>query len=320
MKLLFRFSGEHPTLPEAELSAVLAGEKLSWRLIERDRKQRSILVDVKAKRTDFLRRLALTQAVVEVVSISSSVSKIAECIYPRIRRAKSFRVSCESNTIERELGALLHEWGLKVNLGNPEKTVTVVRFKGRLMAGFEIPLEKNFDERHPLKRPFFHPTSLKPKTARVLINLARVRSGDRLLDPFCGAGGIVLEACLLGMKVFAGDISQEMLGGCERNLSHFGVRAVLEQADALKPNRLKVDAVVTDPPYGKSSSTSGLEPQKLYDAFIQNMRGIVKKGGMLILVLPQQYRPRYRGFSRLARYAIRVHKSLTRVIWVFQKD
>jgi tRNA (guanine10-N2)-dimethyltransferase len=319
VKLLLRLSGEHPTLPLAELSGVLSGEKISWRLVERDRKNRSILIDVASKRKDFLKRLALTQEVVEVFSTGKDMSRIASDVYPRLKRAKSFRVRSESNTVERELGAILHNRGLKVNLTKPEKTVTVVRFGRVFAAGFDVPLEKNFEERHPLKRPFFHPTSMKPKTARVLINLARLRKGNEVLDPFCGAGGVVLEAGLLGMKVYGWDVDKRMLDGCGRNLRHFGVRAALTQADALKSRGRMVDAVITDPPYGKSSSTLGVAPQRLYDQFVWNMQGNINKGGMLVFVLPKQYRPKQAGFRLESRYEIRVHKSLTRVIWVFQR-
>lgn len=319
MRILFELSKEHPSLPEAELYGVFEGEGLSWSLVGRDKNRGLVLIDVKSSRGDFVGRLALAKTTVEVVSVSRNLEEVAATVYPRIRNANSFRIRCGSNTVERELGGLLHEKGLRVNLTKPEKTVVVFEFNGKFAAGFEIPIVKDFDVRHPLKRPFFHPTSMKPKTARVLVNLACVRRGDMLLDPFCGVGGVLLEAGLTGLKPFGWDIDGNMLEGCGKNLRYFGVNAVLEEVDALDRHEMIVDAVVTDPPYGKSSSTLGLSPKELYNRFLDNIKHNVKKGGRLVIVLPGEYKPKHSGFVLKEKFKIRVHKSLTRIVWVFQK-
>ncbi|MFH1125527.1 MAG: THUMP domain-containing protein [Candidatus Altiarchaeota archaeon] len=318
MEFLFKLSGEHPKLPEAELKAVLEGEKRRWRVLGRDSVRRLVLFEVEGSGS-FASRLALTQSVVEVVSIGRKLEEIAREVYPRMRKARSFRVRCESNTIERSLGALLHERGLNVELSNPDKTVSVFRFKDKLAAGFEMESVKNFPERHPLKRPFFHPTSMRPKLARVLVNLACVGKGQKMLDPFCGAGGILLEAGMVGLKAFGWDIDGRTLEGCGKNLRHFGVKAFLEKANALERHKILVDAVVTDPPYGKSSSTMALSPRKLYNKFVENITGNLKEDGRLVIVLPEEYKIKSRELSLEDRFSIRVHKSLTRVIWVFKK-
>ncbi|MBM3309855.1 MAG: hypothetical protein FJY77_06315, partial [Candidatus Altiarchaeales archaeon] len=221
MKFLFKLSGEHEILPLAELLAVLQAEGLNYKILKFDRAGRLAMVEINCRKTDFAGRLALTQKAVEVVLVGRKLEKIAEGVYPKIRNAKSFRVKCDSNTVERTLGALLHARGLKVDLTKPERTVCVFKLAGKFIAGFEIPIEKNFEERHPLKRPFFHPTSMKPKTARMLVNLACMQKGETLLDPFCGAGGILIEAGLLGLKTYGWDIDRVMLEGCRKNVRHY---------------------------------------------------------------------------------------------------
>jgi tRNA (guanine10-N2)-dimethyltransferase len=320
VRILFELSGEHPKLPEAELAGVLDGERLRWSLYGRDNAGKIVILDVASRDASFARRLALTKKAVQVFSISKELKAIAAAVYPGIGNARSFRVRCESNTVERELGALLHERGLKVDLERPEKTVEVVRFRSGWAAGIDIPLDRDYEPRHPLKRPFFHPTSLRPKTARLLLNLAQVRKGDRVLDPFCGAGGILLEAGLMGFKAFGSDVDGRMLDGCRKNLSHFGVKAVLECRDALSAGKKVYDAVVTDPPYGKSSSTLGIGPQELYDRFLLGVGACIRKNGRLIMVLPGQYRLRHAGFTLRGKYSMRVHKSLVRVIWALEKS
>jgi len=319
MKLLFQLSREHATLPKAEVYSVLEGEGVKWVSRIEDSQAGLLLLEVKSKNTSFASRLALTQKVVEVVSLRKNLEEVAGEVYPRIKKVKSFAVRCESNTVERVLGALLHEKGLKVNLTKPEKTVVVYRIKDFFVAGFEIPIEKNFEMRHPLKRPFFHPTSMKPKTARMLVNLACVKKGKTLLDPFCGAGGILIETGLLGLKAYGWDLDKVMLRGCEKNVRYFGVKATLQKHDALSKHAIKIDAVVTDPPYGKSSTTLGINPGKLYNNFVANIKHNLKKNGKLVIVLPEQYKIKHNGFKLENKYKIRVHKSLTRVIWILKR-
>lgn len=46
-----------------------------------------------------------------------------------------------------------------------------------------------------------------PQLARSLFNLARIRSGDRLLDPFCGSGTVPLEGFLNGLDCVGFDMN-----------------------------------------------------------------------------------------------------------------
>src|SRR5690606_19149211 len=58
------------------------------------------------------------------------------------------------------------------------------------------------------KRPYKQahvPGSLKPSVAAALLQLAGVQAGDRVLDPCCGAGTILIEAALMGARAQGGD-------------------------------------------------------------------------------------------------------------------
>ncbi|NIP34812.1 MAG: methyltransferase domain-containing protein, partial [Thermoplasmata archaeon] len=80
-------------------------------------------------------------------------------------------------------------------------------------------------------RPFSHPISLHPKYARAMVNLAKVPLGGRILDPFCGTGGVLIEAALLGYEPLGSDIDPRMVEGSRRNLEAMGLQAGLEVAD-----------------------------------------------------------------------------------------
>ena len=95
-------------------------------------------------------------------------------------------------------------------------------------------LKHKFGLRKPHLRPGFHPSSLNPKLARAIVNLTGIEKG-KILDPFCGVCGILIEAGLIGLFPVGYDIDEEMLKKAELNFRYFGIkRFILEKKDARK--------------------------------------------------------------------------------------
>ncbi len=116
--------------------------------------------------------------------------------------------------------------------------------------------------------PFQRPVSLPPRLARAAANLARLRPGDRVVDPFLGTGALLAEAALLGARIYGIDRDPEMVRGALRNFAYLGVEATrLVEGESgsvdLDDPGLRFDAVLTDPPYGRSSSTGGADPSEI---------------------------------------------------------
>lgn len=316
MKLLLELSKEHQTLPMAELGGVLEGERLKYRILEEH--GNLVVLDAKTKDCSFVKRLAMTKRASEILFRSKNLDAIVGDLYDRISNSNSFRVRCTSKVIEKELGRLLHEFGLEVDLRNPDVVVTCDVLKERHFVGIDVPLLRDFEVRKPQHRPYFHPTSMHPKIARTLVNLARVKEGDTLLDPFCGTGGILIEAALNGLSVVGRDIDDRMVAGCRKNLHHYDLEGDISQADALDLS-IMADAIVTDPPYGRSSFVSK-EPEKLYYRFLANVSKNLRKGGYLVFVSPGSYNLKPVNMNVLEVHDMRVHKSLTRRIWVIKNE
>lgn len=59
---------------------------------------------------------------------------------------------------------------------------------------------------------------LPPKLAQILINLAGLPPGARLLDPFCGTGVVLQEALLMGYSVVGADIEPRMVEYSTKNI------------------------------------------------------------------------------------------------------
>jgi len=152
--------------------------------------------------------------------------------------------------------------------------------KNRLAYAMEIDgkeVEQGFDSRYSRNRPFSHPTTLDPKLARCMVNLARPEKTDAIFDPFCGTGGILLEAGLMGLKTIGIDIDVKMVEGCRKNLEHFGVKDYsVSVGDFFKTKKRGV--IVTDPPYGKSTSLPGKTIEGFYNLILEQLQSIMKPG------------------------------------------
>ncbi|MBD3387753.1 MAG: methyltransferase [Candidatus Altiarchaeales archaeon] len=312
MKHILRISGEHERLPTAELEAVLEGEMLEWSF---EVEGRTVVLDVVGEDPRFLQRLAYTLKAAEYLGESDSLEELAGEVYDEIGDVNSFRVRGPPD-VQVKFGEILHKMGLSVDLSNPEADIVMVEFRGRHLAGLKTPLDREYEKRRPQHRPYFHPTSMHPKLARALVNLARVRPGDTVLDPFCGTGGILIEAGLMGLKVAGWDVDRRMVAGCRRNLREYGIEGEVISEDALTGSKV-VDAIVTDPPYGRASYTTD-EVTGLYDGFIRRAHRLLEAGSHISIVMPATYEPNTEGYEIVGSHDVRMHKSLTRRIWVLK--
>ncbi|NOR85502.1 methyltransferase domain-containing protein, partial [archaeon] len=130
--------------------------------------------------------------------------------------------------------------------------------------------KKEFAKRASSKRKFFMPTSIDSMFARALVNIAGAKKNVSVLDCFCGSGGLLLEAAVVGADVFGCDIEEKCVKGTEDNLEQFGFKVTAVTGDALDVDSVfdkKFDCVVTDLPFGKSSKIVESK-KKLYSSFM----------------------------------------------------
>ena len=240
MELLCIQSQEHPLLPLAELKAVMECENINAKInqiteglvILENIDDENIMEYYKV----LTKRLGYTHEIHELIfksdidNLSRDVENIPwvdyidETFAVRVKRIRS-----EIDTVgwERELGTLIlnNSKNIKVNLSNPKTLIRVAAHGEKLYIAIErIKLnKKHFEESKPHKRPFFYPGSMNPKLARCMVNLSRIKEGQLLLDPFCGTGGILIEAGLIGCKVVGSDIYWKMQNGTAINLDYYGI-------------------------------------------------------------------------------------------------
>ncbi|MFX1464994.1 MAG: DNA methyltransferase [Promethearchaeota archaeon] len=251
----------------------------------------------------------------------------------RIKRIKNHSSHIDKTDLEQKLGAVFFNLlkkensEIKVNLETPDISFYGVLTENKFFFGISIWKSKTyferFDERRGHKRAFFHPGTLEPRLARVLVNLSRAKEDKMFLDPFAGSSSLLLEARLIGANIIGCDIQKRMVKGAIINLKQFSLTGDLVCADARRlPFKDDIYAIATDPPYGRSSSTKGIELNKLIQSFLESVTNILQKKRYICICTPNhielQTIANEIGLKTVELHKMRVHKSLTRIIGVFQ--
>ncbi len=143
------------------------------------------------------------------------------------------------------------------------------------------------------------------------------------MDPFCGTGGFLIEAGLMGFRAVGMDLDAKMVRGAARNLRHYGIEAGLIHGDARQIPLDRADGIATDPPYGRGTSTMGSDVKQILTDFLLEASGLLDKGKIICTAAPMELDPSAlaarSGFEVREEHRMRVHKSLTRSIVVAER-
>ncbi len=336
MKILFELSKDHDTLPCSEVLCCLKAEDISYFVIEKNKDVILIDSDCSLDKIDKLSKRFSSVFFVDNYLFSSSLNieeiereaeknpvKINGTIAVRYKNRSNKKIS--SQDIIKSLASIYTKTN-KVNLKNPDNEVRALITDEKVYVGlklFEINRSK-FEERKVQNRPFFSPISLHPKIALGLVNLSCVKKEEVLLDPFCGTGGILLEAGLIGIKVIGSDIEDKMIKGCKQTLEEYDIKnfdLFCKDIGDVETYITSVDAIVTDLPYGKSTTTKGEQMSLLYDRAFKSFKKILGKGKRAVIGMPntQAITQCEKYLNLIEVYEFRAHKSLTRYFVVFEK-
>ena len=340
MKFIAYISGENQNLAIEEIKALL---KIIEGSIEKILDQ-VLIIDLKKDYIKFLkRRLAYTHSI--STFITSSTLEKNKILYKvskdnigidkkftfavRIKKIKNYGKNIDNLQLEREIGEIIrYKTHAKVNLSSPDILfqgfITNNTFLfGRLLTFIK---RRNFDNRSPRKRPFFHPSALNSKVARAMINLAHLTSGNLFLDPFSGTGTLAFEGSILGIENIGIDLNKKMIYGSKKNLAFYkAFLSLLINADSFFPpiREKSLDAIVTDLPYGRSSSTFGRDLVCIYETMLANSIRLLKRDKILVIMHPE--RPsidnvlkKYKKIKTIKHIRIKVHSQLTRVISILK--
>ncbi len=272
-------------------------------------------------------RLALTHGIGRYIGSfdPEKISDLAPFDLPfgsfavKAKRFKGMMEEVDSQKLVREVGALFSKKN-SVDLKHPDIVVKMLMSDRVHLFIEEYRTETDlFEKRKVGERPFFSPISLHPKYARALINLTGVKRGGTVLDPFCGTGGIAIEAAEMGMKAIVSDFDPQMVAGTEENMDFYGLRlhgtGVMDIGE-ISQHWSDIDAVATDPPYGRSTKTGGEDIDRIYARSFISISRVLRPGGSAGVVLPHEMDTSEMKLEKL--FPQRVHGSLTRYYHIFR--
>ena len=332
---VFVLSGDFPQIGRSELISILESNNIDYNII--DENSRIIIVSFNKYDTHYdelFQRIAYCNYFgILLFRYNLDFDKLytQNSSSDYLKKYNSFSVrkinikTRLDNKYESIIGGLIKNTipHLKVNLTSPEIGLFVCKFDNQLLI-FSNNLFSNkprWLSRRPRARPFFLPFAIHPKLSRALVNLCRLNSGQRLLDPFCGTASIGIESCLMDIKFTGIDISKKICYGAQRNLEYFNLNNFdIIHADSLDLPISFSDGIVTDFPYGRSSIKKFSNSVKFMSKFFDISSELLNSGSYIVYMSPKDW-PEYlpSNFSLIDKHEIYIHSNLTRVIRVIRK-
>jgi tRNA (guanine10-N2)-dimethyltransferase len=332
---MFELSKEQNTIPCAEVIACLNAENIIYTIITSN--EDVLIVEIKPNDSIIQRlaeRLAFTFVIDEFLfSCPAFLDDIVQWAKKNpLMNDGSIAIRCKNRSPSIQSQQLIDRLGdiytknRIVNLAHPEIELRAIVTEDTAYVGVKKAIREtsNFQKRRGHFRPFLLPITLHPKVARALVNLSSIKKQETLLDPFCGTGGILLEAGLIGVRVIGSDIEQKMIDGCKKTLDFYSIKNYeLSCYDIgnIPQSVSIVDAVVTDFPYGKATTTKGETLAMLYERAFASIASLLKKSGKAVVGLSDKSMIRLgeKYLSLVEIHEFRAHRSLTRYFIVYQK-
>jgi tRNA (guanine6-N2)-methyltransferase len=244
----------------------------------------------------------------EIVQDTENILSQQSSIHPELlHKAKTFRViysventmvSLESNLYQKLSNSIYSN--LQLKFGGPKSDLEfwlLTRNEGLSVFGMRItkglPQEKG---------------ALSSEVSYILNFLSDAEKSDVFLDPFAGSGSIPLERYYnKGFKAInAGDIADEKIAMMRKRFN----KALATKINIQKINALSlpfqdksIDKIVTDPPWGTFSDLKE-DPELFYKKILSEFSRVLKKDGILVLLVARKISIYDPNFTLLKKYEI----------------
>ncbi|RLE65246.1 MAG: hypothetical protein DRN53_00075 [Thermoprotei archaeon] len=338
-RYIILLTGEHPTIPIAEIRAILQGRRIGLfeiydQVVRLDTSQ-DLCKEI-AERCAYVRACyrEVFMCKAELDTILKYLRRVDftpfihnRSFAVRVLRIREYSKDLSTVQLEKKIGAFLKErFKAKVDLKSPNVLLQGILTSDIFLLGILMITSRRRDiiRRGSKYKPFTHPSALDPRIARAMVNMARIYERGVLLDPFSGTGTVVVESAVIGIESIGIDIDRRMIYGSLKNVVEFKAydkcSLILADATKLPLRENSINAIVTDPPYGRSASTYGYEPSKLIENLLYSSVRVLKKGGIIVLMHPKEYfrQVRRTPLRVLEKHVIEVHSGLTRVISILK--
>ncbi|MCS7104500.1 MAG: RsmD family RNA methyltransferase [Thermofilaceae archaeon] len=208
-----------------------------------------------------------------------------------------------------------------VNLKDPNVHVRILTSPDAVVIGIRVldPRGDRYRFRSKRYKVFRHPAAITPEDAGIMVNLTGRTSP--LLDPFCGSGTIIIEACKRGIEAVGVDVNSAIARGAAQNLKRFSCDShghiIVGNFSMLPFRPSSFTAISTNPPYGRIMKTREGE-NIVFEELTRTATGIVKKSGKIVFVKPLE--GSHPVGEKIEYHYVYVHGGLTRVFCVTRVD
>ena len=200
----------------------------------------------------------------EKLSLSSEQFRVSVVKFPR-------RLPLDSRQIMHQVGARIAGYP---NLSAPQTVFLVVATEEETWLG-QVLSESTGSWNEHSQKAHLYSSALPTRLARAMINLV-ASPGDRIIDPCCGSGTILIEAASIGIKAVGCDINPKLATVSIENLRYFHLSSLVLIADA-RNIKGDFDAVVTDLPYGRNCPSD----ERLCREILQNLRELAPRAAIV---------------------------------------
>jgi tRNA (guanine6-N2)-methyltransferase len=193
-------------------------------------------------------------------------------------RRIDFQRAVERGILERDD----HTWRLEEEDADVELWATMID------AEFFLTVRLSDDRmRHREYKTAHRPASLRASSAAALAWLSDPREDDVVLDPFCGAGTILIERAHMGRyaMLLGSDRDDGALAAARVNVGARYKPIKLENWDSctLPLGDASVSKIVTNLPWGLRYGSHG-ENRKLYPLWFREFARVLNSGGVMVLL------------------------------------
>lgn len=186
---------------------------------------------------------------------------------------------------EPYLGEELHSrragrWAVGwVRRGNMKRQLTEVYVQDEEIILAEAPHNRVFlidvDGQVKAAKGHRYRRGLSPADAKFILNVAKLRGHELILDPFAGLGGFLIECRKRNLRVIGGDIDAVLRPGLAQ-ISHN--RSIVADARRLPFKDHTFHAIITEPPFDTKFR------QAVMDSIPELLR-VVQPGGKIVLLI-----------------------------------
>ncbi|MBR3694520.1 MAG: hypothetical protein IKL88_08340 [Erysipelotrichales bacterium] len=247
------------------------------RVFHKDSSLKYIITDQKEDVTRSLFTKSRLDILLEADNFQELLEKIEAQQYP-YENYKTIYVQVEGYERTYEERCVLNkEVGMMIEgpnaMTDPDIWLGYTEINGRWYFG---ELHKNTQDWHKHDdMPHHFSTALPMRQARSIVNIA---IGDdpskKLVDPCCGIGTVILEACGLGFDIEGFEIHYPVKEGARKNVAYYGYDAPIKRLD-MKEITKRYDTAIIDIPYGLYTSIEAEEQQAILDHARQICKEIV---------------------------------------------